>query len=27
LIRDDGLLVAGAEYSVETGVVEFLDEE
>ncbi|HSS51870.1 MAG TPA: carbonic anhydrase [Thermoanaerobaculia bacterium] len=25
LIRDDGLLVVGAEYSVETGVVEFLD--
>jgi len=27
LIRDDGLLVVGAEYSVETGVVEFLDRE
>jgi carbonic anhydrase len=25
LIRDDGLLVVGAEYSVETGVVEFFD--
>jgi len=25
LIRDDGLLVVGAEYSLETGVVEFLD--
>lgn len=25
LIQDDGLLVVGAEYSVETGVVEFLD--
>ena len=26
LIRDDGLMVVGAEYSVETGVVEFLDD-
>jgi carbonic anhydrase len=26
LIRDDGLLVVGAEYSLETGVVEFSDE-
>ncbi len=25
LIRDDGLLVVGAEYSLETGLVEFLD--
>jgi carbonic anhydrase len=25
LIHDDGLLVVGAEYSLETGVVEFLD--
>ncbi|MGH7581837.1 MAG: carbonic anhydrase [Gemmatimonadales bacterium] len=25
LIRDDGLLVAGAEYSLETGVVDFFD--
>ncbi|HEY3935600.1 MAG TPA: carbonic anhydrase [Gemmatimonadales bacterium] len=25
--RDDGLWVVGAEYSVETGVVEFLDSE
>jgi carbonic anhydrase len=25
LIQDDGLLVVGAEYSLETGVVEFLD--
>jgi carbonic anhydrase len=25
LIRDEGLLVVGAEYSLETGVVEFLD--
>ena len=25
LIRDDGLLVVGAEYSVETGIVEFFD--
>ena len=25
LIRDDGLVVVGAEYSLETGVVEFLD--
>jgi carbonic anhydrase len=25
LIREDGLLVVGAEYSLETGVVEFLD--
>ncbi len=25
LIRDDGLLVIGAEYSLETGVVEFFD--
>jgi len=27
LIRDDGLLVVGAEYSVETGVVEFFNGE
>lgn len=26
LIRDDGLLVAGAEYSLDTGVVDFFDE-
>lgn len=26
LIRDDGLLVVGAEYSLETGEVEFFDE-
>jgi carbonic anhydrase len=26
LIRDDGLLVVGAEYSLETGVVEFFDD-
>jgi carbonic anhydrase len=25
LIRDDGLVVVGAEYSLETGVVEFFD--
>jgi carbonic anhydrase len=25
LIRDDGLLIVGAEYSLETGVVEFFD--
>ena len=25
LIADDGLLVVGAEYSLETGVVEFFD--
>jgi len=25
LIRDEGLQVVGAEYSLETGVVEFLD--
>lgn len=25
LIQDDGLLVIGAEYSLETGIVEFLD--
>jgi carbonic anhydrase len=25
LIQDDGLRVVGAEYSLETGVVEFLD--
>lgn len=25
LIRDDGLLVVGAEYSLETGIVEFFD--
>lgn len=25
LIQDDGLLVVGAEYSIETGVVEFFD--
>jgi carbonic anhydrase len=27
LTRDDGLLVVGAEYSLATGVVEFLDGE
>ena len=27
LIRDEGLLVVGAEYSLETGVVEFFDGE
>ena len=26
LISDDGLLVVGAEYSLETGVVDFLSE-
>lgn len=26
LIRDDGLLVVGAEYSLETGIVEFFDD-
>ena len=26
LIRDDGLLVVGAEYSLDTGVVDFFDE-
>lgn len=26
LIRDDGLLVIGAEYSLETGVVDFFDD-
>jgi carbonic anhydrase len=25
LIRNDGLLVVGAEYSLETGVVDFFD--
>jgi carbonic anhydrase len=25
LIREDGLLVVGAEYSLETGVVDFFD--
>jgi carbonic anhydrase len=25
LIQDDGLMVVGAEYSLETGVVEFFD--
>jgi carbonic anhydrase len=25
LIQDEGLLVVGAEYSLESGVVEFLD--
>jgi carbonic anhydrase len=25
LIRDDGLMVVGAEYSLETGIVEFFD--
>ena len=25
LIQSDGLLVVGAEYSLETGVVEFFD--
>jgi carbonic anhydrase len=25
LIREDGLRVVGAEYSLETGVVEFFD--
>jgi carbonic anhydrase len=27
LIDNHGLMVVGAEYSLETGVVEFLDEE
>jgi len=27
LIDHHGLMVVGAEYSLETGVVEFLDEE
>jgi carbonic anhydrase len=27
LIRDERLEVVGAEYSLETGVVEFLDEK
>ncbi len=26
LIRDDGLLIVGAEYSLETGVVDFFDD-
>jgi carbonic anhydrase len=26
LVRNEGLLIVGAEYSLETGVVEFLDE-
>jgi carbonic anhydrase len=26
LIQDDGLLVVGAEYSLETGFVDFFDE-
>jgi carbonic anhydrase len=26
LVRDDGLLVVGAEYSLETGTVEFFDD-
>ncbi len=26
LIRNDGLLVVGAEYSLDTGVVEFFDD-
>jgi carbonic anhydrase len=26
LIRDDGLLIVGAEYSLETGAVEFFDD-
>jgi carbonic anhydrase len=26
LIQDEGLRVVGAEYSLETGVVEFLEE-
>jgi len=25
LIQDDGLMVAGAEYSLESGLVDFLD--
>jgi carbonic anhydrase len=25
LIQDDGLLVVGAEYSLETGIVDFFD--
>ncbi len=25
MIQEDGLLVVGAEYSLETGVVEFFD--
>jgi carbonic anhydrase len=27
LVRDDGLLIVGAEYSLETGVVTFFDDE
>jgi carbonic anhydrase len=27
LIRENGLMVVGAEYAVETGVVEFFDEQ
>jgi carbonic anhydrase len=26
LIRDDGLLIVGAEYSLETGAVDFFDD-
>jgi carbonic anhydrase len=26
LIRNDGLVVVGAEYSLDTGVVDFFDE-
>jgi carbonic anhydrase len=26
LIREEGLLIVGAEYSLETGVVEFFDQ-
>ena len=26
LIRDDGLLIIGAEYSLETGAVDFFDD-
>ncbi len=27
LERDDGLQIVGAEYSLQTGLVEFLDEQ
>jgi carbonic anhydrase len=27
LIQNDGLLVVGAEYALETGVVDFFDDE
>jgi len=26
LVREDGLLVVGAEYSLETGIVDFFDD-